>query len=120
VSPAGGVLLTEVVRASGLDKLLTEALEPWHKPLAVQHLGKIVSDLAVSLALDGDRLADVGGTAAQPGVFGQVGSGPTSPARRTPSPTTQTGCWRRSTLPALRLGPWGVRWPVNTFPATAP
>ena len=44
VSHAGGVLLTEMVRATGLDQLLTEALEPWHKPLAVHHLGKIVSD----------------------------------------------------------------------------
>jgi hypothetical protein len=77
VSHAGGVLLTEVVRVTGLDQLLTEALEPWHKPLAVHHLGKIVSDLAVSLALGGDCLADVAALRAEPGVFGPVASDPT-------------------------------------------
>lgn len=77
VSSAGGLLLTETVRAAGLDRLLTEALEPWHKPLATHHPGKIVSDLAVSLALGGDCLADVAALRAEPGLFGPVASDPT-------------------------------------------
>jgi hypothetical protein len=77
VSHAGGVLLTETVRVSGLGWLLVEALEPWHKPLATHHPGKIVSDLAVSLALGGDCLADVAVLRAEPGVYGRVASDPT-------------------------------------------
>jgi hypothetical protein len=77
VSFAGGLLLTETVRAAGLDRLLTEALEPWHKPLATHHPSKIVSDLAVSLALGGDCLADVAVLRAEPGLFGRVASDPT-------------------------------------------
>ena len=77
VSHAGGVLLTDTIRVSGLDRLLSEVLEPWHKPLATHHLGKIVSDLAVSLALGGDCLADVAVLRAEPGIYGPVASDPT-------------------------------------------
>lgn len=34
VSQAGGLLLTDTVRASGLDAALSAALAPWRKPLA--------------------------------------------------------------------------------------
>jgi hypothetical protein len=34
VSQAGGVLLTNAVRASGLDGELSRVLAPWRKPLA--------------------------------------------------------------------------------------
>ena len=77
VSHAGGLLLIETVRAAGLDRLLTSALEPWHRPLATHHPGKIVSDVAVSLALGGDCLADVAVLRAEPGVYGRVASDPT-------------------------------------------
>ena len=30
---AGGVVLVETVRTSGIDRLLSVALEPWRKPL---------------------------------------------------------------------------------------
>lgn len=51
VGQAGGVLLTETVRATGLDRALSEALAPWRKPFAVDDPGKVITDLAIALAL---------------------------------------------------------------------
>jgi hypothetical protein len=39
--------------------------------------GKVVADLAVTLALGGDCLADIALVRAEPGVFGLVASDPT-------------------------------------------
>ena len=77
VSHAGGVVLTEVVRAVGLDRSLSEALSAWRRPLAVHDPAKVVLDLAVSLALGGDCLADIAVLRAEPAVFGPVASDPT-------------------------------------------
>jgi Transposase DDE domain group 1 len=77
VCQAGGVLLVETIRTSGIDRGLSTALAPWRKPMAVHDPGKIVLDLAVALALGGDCLADVGLLRAEPGLFGPVASDPT-------------------------------------------
>jgi len=77
VSQAGGVLLVEAVRAAGLDGSLTRALAPWRKPAAVHDPAKVVLDLAVTLAVGGDCLADVAILRAEPGVYGPVASDPT-------------------------------------------
>ena len=77
VGQAGGVLLVETIRTSGIDRGLSTALAPWRKPLATHDPGKIVLDLAVALALGGDCLADVNLLRAEPGVFGRVASDPT-------------------------------------------
>ncbi|MFD7921582.1 IS1380 family transposase [Streptomyces sp. NPDC059740] len=77
VSQAGGVLLVETVRRSGLDTAISEALAPWRKPRAVHDPGKILLDVALAVALGGDCLADVGVLRAEPGVFGSVASDPT-------------------------------------------
>ncbi len=77
VSQAGGVLLVEAARTAGLDRGLTAALSRWRKPLAVHDPGKIVLDLAVTLALGGDCLADIAVLRAGPGVYGPVASDPT-------------------------------------------
>jgi hypothetical protein len=77
VGQAGGVLLTDTVRAAGLDAELSAALAPWRKPLAVHDPGKVMLDLALSLALGGDCLADVALLRAEPGVYGLVASDPT-------------------------------------------
>ena len=77
VAQAGGVLLTETIRAAGLDRGLSEALAGWRKPLAVHDPGKILLDLAVSLALGGDALSDVAVLRGEPGVYGPVASDPT-------------------------------------------
>jgi Transposase DDE domain group 1 len=60
VSHAGAVLLTETARVTGLTARLSAALERWRLPRSVHDPGKIVADLAVAVALGGDRLADAG------------------------------------------------------------
>ena len=77
VGQAGGVLLTETIRAAGLDQALSQALSRWRKPLAIHDPGKIITDLAVSLVLGGEAVSDVGVLRAEPGVYGRVASDPT-------------------------------------------
>jgi hypothetical protein len=76
VSHAGGVLLTGAVRATGLDAGLSAALERWRPGRAVHDPGKIIADLAVTLALGGDCLADITTLRAEPQLFGPVASDP--------------------------------------------
>ena len=59
IGQAGGVLLTRTVTGMGLDRFLSSALAGWRKPLAIHDPGKIITDLALSLALGGDCLADL-------------------------------------------------------------
>jgi hypothetical protein len=77
VSQAGGLLLTETIRAVGLDQALSAGLGRWRRPLATHDTGKVVLDLAVTLALGGDCLSDIAVLRAEPGVFGRVASDPT-------------------------------------------
>ena len=77
VGQAGGILLTETIRAAGLDRALSEALSRWRKPLAIHDPGKIICDLAVSLVLGGEALSDLATLRAEPGVYGPVASDPT-------------------------------------------
>jgi len=77
VSSAGGSLLVQAGRATGLDRALSRALGRWRPGLAVHDPGKILLDLACSLALGGDCLADLAVVRAQPAVFGLVASDPT-------------------------------------------
>src|SRR3954453_366413 len=77
VSGAGGVLLTRTAAAVGLDSALSAALSPWRRPLARHDPGKMLLDLAMSLAIGGDCLADIAQLRAHPQVFGPVASDPT-------------------------------------------
>jgi Transposase DDE domain group 1 len=77
VSGAGGVLLTRTAATVGLDRALTEALSPWRRPLTRHDPGKVLLDLAISLAIGGDCLADIAQLRAHPQVFGPVASDPT-------------------------------------------
>ena len=77
VSQAGGLLLADAVRVSGLDAELSRALAPWRKPLARHDPAKVVCDLAVALGMGGDCLADIAVLRTEPGVFGSVASDPT-------------------------------------------
>lgn len=77
VPHAGSALLLRTAQAVGLPGALREALAPWRRPLAVHDPGKILLDLAVSLAIGGDCLADVAQLRATPEVFGAVASDPT-------------------------------------------
>jgi Transposase DDE domain group 1 len=72
VSQAGGVLLTETVRGVGLDRALSAELVRWRHPNAVHDPAKIVLDLAVTLALGGNCLADIPLLRAEPDLFGRV------------------------------------------------
>jgi hypothetical protein len=76
VSQAGRVLLTRALRVTGLDAGLSAGLARWRAPRAVHDPGKIVADLAVTLALGGDCLADIAMLRAKPGLFGPVASDP--------------------------------------------
>ena len=66
--PEVGLLLIELIRASGIDRALSTALALWPKPLAVRDSGKIL--LAIMLVLGGDCLADVNLLRCESGVFG--------------------------------------------------
>ena len=77
VGQAGGVLLVETVRTSGIDGWLSTALAPWRRPFASHDPAKVLLDIAVALALGGDCLADVNLLRAEPSVFGRVASDPT-------------------------------------------
>jgi hypothetical protein len=76
VSQAGAVLLTQTLRATGLDAGLSAVLGRWRPGRAVHDPGKIIADLAVTLALGGDCLADIAMLRAEPGLFGPVASDP--------------------------------------------
>ena len=77
VSHAGGALLVETARRSGLARQLSRLLGRWRLPLATHDPDKIVLDLAVAVALGGDAACDIAVLRAQPGVFGLVASDPT-------------------------------------------
>ncbi|WNV83700.1 IS1380 family transposase [Umezawaea sp. Da 62-37] len=77
VSQAGATLLVETVRKIGLDRALSTALGRWRAPTAIHDPGKIVCDLAITLAIGGDCLADITTLRTEPALFGPVASDPT-------------------------------------------
>ncbi|MET8136529.1 IS1380 family transposase [Streptomyces sp. NPDC005251] len=77
VSQAGSVLLVETARKTGLDRAIAAALAPWRKPRTVHDPGKILLDLALTVAMGGDCLADITMLRAEPALFGSVASDPT-------------------------------------------
>ena len=76
VSQAGALLLTETARITGLGSAVSAGLGRWRPSRAVHDPGKAVLDLAVSVALGGDCLADAGVLRAEPALFGPVASDP--------------------------------------------
>jgi hypothetical protein len=77
VSQGGGIVLTEMLKASGITAGLSEGLGPWRKPFAIHNPGKILTDLALSLATGGDFVSDIDRLRNQPEVYGLVASDPT-------------------------------------------
>jgi hypothetical protein len=77
VGQAGGVLLTQTLAVTGLGAGLSKVLSPWRKPLAVHDPAKVLCDLAVTLALGGDCLADIAVLRGEPDIYGLVASDPT-------------------------------------------
>ncbi|WP_405395094.1 transposase [Microbispora hainanensis] len=51
VSQAGGLLLLETLRVTGLGRELSAQLERWRPSRAVHDPGKVIADLALTLAL---------------------------------------------------------------------
>ncbi|GGL20973.1 hypothetical protein Sme01_23300 [Sphaerisporangium melleum] len=80
VRQAGGLLLLETLRVTGLGEGLSQAqaLARWRAPRALHDPGKIVADLAITLALGGDCLADIAVLRSSPELFGPVASDPTA------------------------------------------
>ena len=64
------------LRVTGLDAGLSAGLGRWRPGRAVHDPGKIIADLAVTLALGGDCLADIAMLRAEPALFGPVASDP--------------------------------------------
>ena len=137
VGQAGGLLLTKTAVVTGLTHGLSTALARWRKPFATHDPGKIVSDLAITLALGGDCLADVALLRAEPAVYGQVASDPTMSRlisllagdaphgveghRRGPGrgPRPRLGVGRRA-CPRPRRRPWRSRWSSTWTPPWSP
>lgn len=77
ISQSGALLLLETLRVTGLDHALSTQLQRWRPARAIHDPGKIITDLAVSLALGGDCLADIAMLRSQPELFGPIASDPT-------------------------------------------
>ncbi len=113
-SSAGGALLVETARATGLDRGLRAGLRPWRSARAVHDPGKVLLDLATAITLGGDCLADIGVVRAQQELFGPVASDPTVSrlidrlAADTPAAVTAI----RGARAAARAAAWAHRCPV--------
>lgn len=77
IGQAGGMLLTETVHTSGIGHYLKQALAAWKKPFAVHDPAKILTDIAITLALGGDALSDSSVLRDEPDLYGPVASNPT-------------------------------------------
>ncbi|MEV6980656.1 IS1380 family transposase [Sphaerisporangium sp. NPDC051017] len=77
ISQAGALLLLETLRVTGLQRALSQQLQRWRPARAIHDPGKVITDLAITLALGGDCLADIAMLRAQPQMFGLVASDPT-------------------------------------------
>ncbi|RPA62138.1 hypothetical protein EF294_08850 [Gordonia oryzae] len=75
VSHGGATVLLQTAIATGLVRGLSAALSPWRKALATHDPGKIITALAVAIAMGGDCLADINQVRAYPHVFGSVALG---------------------------------------------
>lgn len=78
VSHAGAALLRELADESGLTQGWTTALHDTYKGTPVHLPGRVLTDLAVTLADGGDCLADLAALRDQAALFGPVASHPTS------------------------------------------
>lgn len=77
MSHAGAAVLLRTAENTGLTAALTTELARFRKRLARHDPGKILLDLAVSLTVGGECLADINQLRAHPELFGTVASDPT-------------------------------------------
>jgi hypothetical protein len=114
-SSAGASVLLRTAAVSGLAGALSASLEPWRSARAVHDPGKTLLDLAVSIALGGDCLADVAVVRAQPELFGPVASDPTISRlidALSAEPEAAVAAIRAARACA-RAGVWAHRCPVS-------
>ena len=78
VSHAGAVLLRELADDSGLTAGWTDAVIGTYRGIPTHQPGRVLVDLAVTLADGGDCLADLAALRDQEALFGPVASHPTS------------------------------------------
>jgi len=97
VGQAGGMLLTETVHTSGLGHQLRQALAAWTKPVTIHDPGKVLTDVALTLALGGDALSDSSVLRDEPDLYGPMPRSRRSLASSALSPPTPTKPWQRST-----------------------
>ncbi|KLO28420.1 transposase [Mycobacterium haemophilum] len=77
ISSSGAALLLKSAQFNGLSKELSRVLSPWRLVRSVHNPGTTVLDLAVTIALSGDCLADAALVRGQSELFGPVASHPT-------------------------------------------
>ena len=105
------LLLLETLRVTGLGRGLAGGLARWRASRAVHVPGKILTDLAVALAVGGDCLADIGVLRAQPQLCGPVASDPVVSRLVTAWRRTCRGRWARSARRRPLPGSGRGRWP---------
>lgn len=74
VSHAGAFLLTELADRLGLTAALSEAMAPTRERRSAHEPGRVLRDLAVSIADGGDCVSDLGVLRGQEALFGQLAS----------------------------------------------
>ena len=77
VGLAGARLLTETSRVTGLGDEVCKALSAWRRPWSIHDPGKVMTDLAVCVALGGRCLSDLAVLRCEDEVFWPVASDPT-------------------------------------------
>ncbi|MGH7640739.1 MAG: IS1380 family transposase [Candidatus Dormibacteria bacterium] len=78
VSRAGSRLLAELAERSGLEREVSRALVPLVRRRRRHDPGRVLVDLAVTLADGGECITDLAQLRQQPDLFGQVASTPTA------------------------------------------
>jgi hypothetical protein len=78
VSRSGTALIAELTDRLGLTSALSEAFADTRERTGGHDRGRVLRDLALSLADGGDCLADLGALREQPELFGRVASAPTA------------------------------------------
>ena len=78
VSRSGTALLAELVDRLGLTTALSQAMSDSRERSGGHDRGRVLRDLALTLADGGDCLSDLGALRCQPELFGSVASAPTA------------------------------------------
>jgi Transposase DDE domain group 1 len=119
VSHAGALLLTETARVTGLQSGLSAGLGRWRPSRALHGPGKIVTDLAVAVALGGDCLADVAVLRAEPALFGPVASDPVVSRLLARLASDAPAALQAIAARGPQRGSGRGRWPAARHPAPA-